>query len=88
MTIFIFSKPVETKEYYVWFDPILEELFSMEKDDLENHQVLKNQLLKEKVVFHLVEAKSWKNSFEVYRNTLSKNDEINIDDKDNHVTLH
>ncbi len=63
----MYKKEEELKEFQVWYDPFLEELFSMETYDLNEHLNLKNQLLKEKVVFYSIQARSWTHSFEVFR---------------------
>lgn len=67
MIIFQYKKDEELKDFQVWFDPFLEELFSMETDDLNSHLNLKNQLLKEKTIFYPIKARSWTHSFEVFR---------------------
>lgn len=55
------------KTYYVWQDNFLEELFAMEKNELDTEYVgLKNQLEKEKVVFIEVLADSTTEAFEAY----------------------
>lgn len=67
MNIYRIEKKENLKEFQVWFDPFLEELFSMETDDLNAHLNLKKQLLKEKTVFYTILARSWTHSFEVFR---------------------
>jgi hypothetical protein len=71
--------------YYVWYDHLLEELFSMEKDDFEKeHIALKNALEREKVVFHTIQADNIAHAFEVYRNTLPTMS-IDLDDDSPHL---
>lgn len=59
--------------FYVWYDNFLEELFALEKADMDKfYPELKQQLEKEHVVFHLVEAETVTHAFEVYKETLQK----------------
>lgn len=56
------------KPFYVWKDNLLEELFAMEKEDMDtNYSILKQQLEKEKVVFIEIMAEGMKDACNKYR---------------------
>lgn len=56
------------KPFYVWQDHLLEELFAMEKADMdENYPKLKETLEKEKVVFIEIMAEGMKDACNKYR---------------------
>lgn len=58
--------------YYVWHDHLLEELFSMEKSELDTlYPELKAQLQLEKIIFYEIEADNMEHSYVQYRKLIN-----------------